>query len=147
MPKQVAGPDRQKFGSKSLLAIVLALTSLAAHAEPSSAISRADRAAILDLLRDSLQRRVGPKVEFIVTDLRGRDGWAFVQAEPQRPGGRPIDGRTFFPSEWEYMDGLTTTALLQKRAARWRILKMKIGATDAWYCGHALRQQFDPCRR
>jgi hypothetical protein len=146
MPKQVAGRDRPNLRSKSLSAIVLASTSLAAHAEPSSAISQADRAAILDLLRDRLQRRVGPKVEFIVTDLRGRDGWAFVQAEPQRPGGKPIDGRSFFPSEWEYMDGLTTTALLQKRGPHWRILEMKIGATDAWYCGHALRQQFDPCR-
>lgn len=147
MPKQVAGPDRPKLRSKSLLAIVFASTSLAAHAEPSSAISRADRAAILDQLRERLQRRVGPKVEFIVTDLRGRDGWAFVQAEPQRPGGKIIDGRPFFPSEWEYMDGLTTTALLQKRRHRWRIVEMKIGATDAWYCGHVSRQQFDPCTR
>jgi hypothetical protein len=146
MRKQLAWQDRPKLRSKSLLAIVLASASLAADAEPSSAVSPADRAAILDLLRDRLQRRVEPKVEFIVTDLRGRDGWAFVQAEPQRPGGKPIDGRPYFPSEWEYMDGLTTTALLQKRGPRWRILEMKIGATDAWYCGHALREQFDPCR-
>jgi hypothetical protein len=147
MPKQVAGSGRRNFRFKWLLAIIVASTSIATYAAPSTAISRSDRAAILDLLRDRLQRRVGPKVEFVVTDLRGRDGWAFVQAEPQRPGGKAIDGRSFFPYEWEYMDGLTTTALLQKRGHRWRILEMKIGATDAWYCGHVSRQQFDPCSR
>ena len=128
-----------------MLLLVYALALVGAPAPPES-IGGPDRKAILNVLRSPVEQRVGRPVEFVVTALRGKRGWAFVQAEPQRPGGRPIDGRPYFPDDWENMDGLTTTAILRRRQGRWRIVAMKIGALDAWYCGHLPVEQFDPCR-
>jgi len=130
----------------SLLVLALALASGVAPPAPPATIGGRDRKAILDVLRRPVEQQVGKPVEFVVTALRGERGWAFVQAEPRRPGGRPIDGRAYFPDDWENMDGLTTTAILRQRDGRWRVVAMKIGAMDAWYCGHLPVEQFDPCR-
>ena len=108
--------------------------------------SASDRKAILAELRVPVEKRLAKPVVFVVTTLRLERDWAFAQVEPQRPGGRKIDGRAYFPREWEYMDGLTTTAILRKSGGRWRTLVMKIGALDAWYCGHFPAEQFDPCK-
>lgn len=113
---------------------------------PRAGIGGPDRKAILNVLRGPVEQQVGKPIEFVVTALRGERGWAFVQAEPQRPGGRAIDGRSYFPEDWENMDGLTTTAILRKRDGRWRIVAMKIGALDAWYCGYLPVERFDPCK-
>ena len=86
---------------KSSLALILAVASVSAQAETRTPISQADRAAILNLLRQPLEKKLTRPVKFVITDLHGRDGWAFVQVEPQRPGGRRIDGRAFFRAEWE----------------------------------------------
>ena len=126
-------------------ALLLAI-ALASGPAPNAAIGAADRKAILMALRAPVERQLGSPVEFVVASLRGERGWAFIQAEPQRSGGRAIDGRAYFPRDWEYMDGLTTTAILRKRGGRWRIRAMKIGALDAWYCGYLPADQFDPCK-
>jgi hypothetical protein len=130
----------------SLLLYALALATGLGPPAPPTPISGPDRRAILSVLRGPVEQQVGKPVEFVVTALRGQRGWAFVQAEPQRPGGRPIDGRSYFAEDWENMDGLTTTAILRRRQGRWRIVEMKIGALDAWYCGHLPIEQFDPCK-
>ncbi len=100
---------------------------------------------MLQALRGPVESRLGPRVEFVVTTLRANREWAFVQAEPQRPGGRPIDGRKLYGADWNNMDGLTTTAILRKGARGWKIVELRVGATDAWYCGYVPIQQFDPC--
>jgi hypothetical protein len=128
------------------LLFAVALASGALPPPPAVTISASDRKAILSELRVPVEKRLGKRVVFVVTTLRVERDWAFAQVEPQRPGSRKIDGRVYFPDEWEYMDGLTTTAILRKRGARWRILAMKIGALDAWYCGHFPAEQFDPCK-
>ena len=94
----------------------------------------AQRRAILDALRPAIERRVGPDVEFVVTQMRVGRGWAFVMADPQRRGGRPIDGARYFPN-FDEMDGLTVTAIFNFQGGRWRLVDHAIGATDAWYCG------------
>jgi hypothetical protein len=104
-----------------------------------------DRRTILDTLRLPVEAKLGQKVEFVVTTLRKERAWVFVQAEPRRPGGKAIDGRRFFGSDWDNMDGLTTTAILRRSGRRWHIVDLRIGATDAWYCGHVPAAQFDPC--
>ena len=122
-----------------------ALSILAISPEAQSPVSKLDRSAILEALRPRVEAEVGPNVEFVVTMLRKERMWAFVQVEPQRRGGKPIDGRLYFGSSWENMDGLTTTAILRHIGGRWHIVDMRIGATDAWYCGHLPVEQFDPC--
>ena len=73
------------------------------------------------------------------------DGWAFVQVEPQRRGGRPINGRAYPPADWENMDGLTTMAILKYQNGRWYTIEQAIGATDAWYCAHQPVQRLLGC--
>lgn len=92
------------------------------------------RTAILGALRPAIERRVGPQVEFKVTLIRVRGNWAFVVADPQRKGGRPIDGYQLFGEDFDNMDGLRVDAVLQKRSGRWVVVDHAIGATDVWYC-------------
>ena len=108
------------------------------NATAPAAAGSAQRRAILDALRPTIQQRLGPNIVFVVRDIRVSGGWAFVKAEPQRRGGRPIDGSAYFPN-FDDMDGLTVTALLRFQRGRWSLVDHAIGATDAWYCGRNLR--------
>lgn len=95
----------------------------------------AQRRAILDALRPPVERRLGGPVEFVVRQIRVRDGWALVIADPQRPGGGQIDGRRYFGDDWEFMDGLSVNGILRFSGGRWRLIDHAIGPTDVWYCG------------
>ena len=106
-----------------------ALLALAAAAPPP-----AERKAVLDALRPAVEARLGPNVEFVVAHLRIEDGWAFVIADPQRKGGKPIDGWAIFGEHFDNMDGLRTEAVLKRTKGRWRVVDWGIGATDVWYC-------------
>jgi hypothetical protein len=120
---------------------------LAADAPRASvnAVGAPERKAILQVLRRPIEKRMGAPVTFVVTTLRADRRWAFIQAEPQRPGGKPIDGRELYGADWDNMDGLTTTAILHKGPGGWTIIESRVGATDAWYCGYEPVAQFDPC--
>lgn len=122
------------------LAAFLLLCLCAAPPAPGNPL----RKAILDALRPSVEAKVGPQVEFVVTKFRVHDGWAFVQAEPQRRGGSAINGPAHFP-DWEYMDAFTMTAILRYQNRRWNLIETAIGATDAWYCGNRKTTQVTGC--
>ena len=109
-----------------LIATLLALT-VAATSPP-------ERKAVLDALRPAVESRLGPNVEFVVQVIRVEDKWAFVMADPQRKGGKPIDGRRIFGEDFENMDGLRVDAVLQLKGGRWKLVDYAIGATDVWYC-------------
>jgi hypothetical protein len=126
-------------------ALLAASAFLALSTPVQSQPDKHERKAILAALRLPVEAQLGRKVQFVVTRLRKERAWAFVQAEPQRPGGKPIDGRRYFGTNWENMDGLTTTAILRRSGRRWAIIELRIGATDAWYCGHVPVERFDPC--
>src|SRR5688500_9726029 len=114
------------------LLTLLPLLIAAASTPPAGSALRRD---LLNALRPSIAARLGPNLEFVVTTIRVEKGWAFVMAEPQRRGGKRIDGRTYFPDMWDNMDGLTTTAILRQQNGRWKLVDSAIGATDVWYCG------------
>ena len=107
--------------------IGLALILLAAEAG-------SERKVVLDALRPAIETRLGPNVEFVVTVFRVEDDWAFVIADPQLKGGKPIDGWKVFGDDYGNMDGLRVDAVLQKRNGRWAVADYAIGATDVWYC-------------
>lgn len=109
-------------------AAALAMLALSAAAPASS-----QRKAVLDALRPPVEAKVGPNVEFVVQVLRVEGGWAFVMADPQRKGGKPIDGNRYF-DDFDNMDGLRVDAVLQRKGGRWRVVDFAIGATDVWYC-------------
>lgn len=108
--------------------IILSLALAAATSDP------VERKTVLDALRPIVEAKLGPKVEFVVHAIRVEDGWAFVMADPQRKGGKPIDGRRIFGEDFENMDGLRVDAVLQRKAGRWTVVDYGIGATDVWYC-------------
>ena len=109
-------------------AATLAILALCAAAPASC-----ERKAVLDALRPLVETKVGSNVEFVVQVLRVENGWAFVMADPQRKGGKPIDGNRYF-DDFDNMDGLRVDAVLQLKGGRWRVVDFAIGATDVWYC-------------
>lgn len=113
-------------GSGALLAQGVSATATPAEGS-------AQRRAILDAVRPGVEAQIGPDVEFVVRRLRVVRGWALVIADPQRRGGRPIDGHRYFP-DFDEMGGLTLTAVLRYQRGRWRVVEQAIGATDVWFC-------------
>ena len=112
-----------------MIAFQAALLALAVAAPAST-----ERKAVLDALRPAVEARLGPNIEFVVAHLRIEDGWAFVIVDPQRKGGKPIDGWAIFGEHFDNMDGLRTEAVLRRTKGRWRVVDWGIGATDVWYC-------------
>lgn len=108
--------------------ILEAAALLLAAAPPAS-----ERKAVLDALRPAVEAKLGPRIEFVVHAIRIEGGWAFVMADPQRRGGKAIDGRRYF-EDFDNMDGLRVDAVLQRRGGRWRVVDHAFGATDVWYC-------------
>lgn len=86
-----------------------------------------ERRAILDALRPVVVRELGGPVEFVVTQIRVIEPYAFVVVTPQRPGGGVI------ATPGEEMDGVRTEAILTRRKGRWSVTHHGIGATDVWY--------------
>jgi hypothetical protein len=107
---------------------------VSATAQP--APGSAQRAAIMDALRPTIERKLAGPVEFVVQRVAVQDGWALVVADPQRPGGGKINPRRHFPNEViEFMDGLTVNAVLRFSGGSWTLIDHAIGPTDVWYCG------------
>jgi hypothetical protein len=92
------------------------------------------RKAVLAGLRPPVEKRLGPNIEFKVTLMRVQRDWAFVVADPQRRGGRAIDGWRIFGEHFGNMDGLRIDAVLRRQRGRWVVVDHAIGATDVWYC-------------
>ena len=109
-----------------MIAAVLALAA--------AATSPAERKAVLDALRPTVERKLGPNVEFIIQVIRVEDGWAFVMADPQRKGGKAIDGRQVFGEDFDNLDELRVDAVLKLQNGRWEVVDYGFGATDVWYC-------------
>ena len=91
------------------------------------------RKAVLNGLRPAVEKQMGP-VEFKVALIRVQRDWAFVVADPQRKGGKPIDGWRIYGEHFDNMDGLRVDAVLRKQRGRWTVVDHAIGATDVWYC-------------
>lgn len=130
----------------SLLAAMVALAETPALSQAHTPRpGTAERRAILDALRLSIEAQLGLNVEFVIEDFKVYRGWAFVLADPQRKGGGAIDGRRYFP-DWYDIGGLETSAILRFQNGRWHLVTSNIGATDIWYC-HIGPQEIHPyCR-
>ncbi|HTO30712.1 MAG TPA: hypothetical protein VL202_06000 [Pararhizobium sp.] len=127
----------------AVLSIFIAMTVMSGPAlaltfrEPAK--GSAERAALMDTLRPAVEAEMRGPVEFVVTTIRVTPNWAFVQVEPQRPGGGVIDPEeTGFAGESDMMDGLTIYGLMGFQAGRWNMIDHMVGPTDV---GYALWQQ------
>lgn len=119
-----------------MLAAFVGLVGTSALAQPihEPAKGSRERAEILDALRPTIEDEMRGPVEFVITTLRSSPRFAFVQADPQRPGGRPIDPEeTAFAGDADMMDGLTVYALLRFKSGGWQLVEHVVGPTDVAY--------------
>ena len=127
-------PNFIKFLTTIFIALIVVNSSQAAGNFHTPKRGTAERKAILDAVRPSVEADLFKPIEFVVTAMRVSGNWAFVILEPQRPGGRPIDIRkTAVAEDADFFDGLTTFGLVHFNGSRWNAKAVVIGPTDvAW---------------
>ncbi|NRP17187.1 hypothetical protein LPJGGPFB_00404 [Ensifer adhaerens] len=134
------------LSTRSFFSVVLTVASLGlattgfAQTLREPAKGSSERAAILDALRPAVEAEMRGSVEFVVTTMRATPNWAFVQVEPQRPGGGAIDlSKTGFRDDADMMDGSTVFALVSFQGGRWNLVDHVVGPTDVAYAGWSER--------
>jgi hypothetical protein len=128
---------------KSCIALFLVAAALTVLAAPAAAKNcpytpargSAERARIMDSLREPVMQELKQSVIFVVSRLSVCGNWAFVEAEPQQPGGRPVDWTvgTYADAVADDMCGGYAHALLVKKGGTWRVREHAICATDVPY--------------
>ena len=128
---------------KSFVALFLLAAALAASAAPAAAKNcpytpapgSAERKEIMDSLREPVVQALKQPVVFVVARLSVCGNWAFIEAEPQQPGGRPVDWTvgTYADAVADDMCGGYVHALLVKKGGTWRVREHVICATDVPY--------------
>lgn len=119
-----------------LLATVAMASPALAHTVVEPGRGSALRRQILDALRPSVERDLGPPIEFVVDVMRVAGAVCFTQVTCQRPGGRPIDlARTPLAQRQDLslIDGTRTEAFLHRTNGRWQVEDYAVGATDLWW--------------
>jgi len=113
-----------------LLALMPALAFAGEVHEPAK--GSPERAAILDAIRPAIEAEMRGPVEFKVEVMLTDGDWAYVFANPQRPGGAAIDPeKTAFAGQSDMMDGLTIYALARFAKGRWMHVDDIVGPMDA----------------
>jgi hypothetical protein len=94
-----------------------------------------ERKAIIDALRDPVEKKLKQSVVFKIDHLKVEEGWAFLLGAPQKPDGGPIDYRGT-----PYRDAVdagafdnAVVALLHNLNGKWKVVQYVIGATDVPY--------------
>ena len=91
-----------------------------------------ERKAVMDAARVPVEKDLGQAVIFRVEDLRVTDDWAFLNAEPLQPNGRPIDfSRTAYrESVADGSFGGMAAVLLARAGDGWRVVTYSVGFSD-----------------
>src|SRR5690349_15530691 len=90
----------------AVIALLVATTTAAIAGElHEPAKGSAERKAILDAIRPAIEAQMRTAVEFQINVMLSDGDWAFVGANPQRPGGGEIDPETTaFAGKSDMMD-------------------------------------------
>jgi hypothetical protein len=114
---------------------MFASTASAAGCPYTPAASSAERKAILNALRKPIARELGQAVRFRIETLSVCRGWAFVEATPQKPNGKPIDWSLSSYEDAVANDacGLLVHGLLAKNKGQWKVRQTVVCATDVPY--------------
>jgi hypothetical protein len=91
-----------------------------------------ERAKILDAARAPLEQELGKPVQFEVSQLQVLDGWAFLHAQMQGPGGQPLDyqGTPYQAAAERGHKSEGYAALLRQQQDAWQVQAYSIGSTD-----------------
>jgi hypothetical protein len=93
------------------------------------------RKAIMETLREPVEKELKQKVKFKIDSLNVQADWAFMRSTPQQEDGKPIDySETAYQEyikEGVFDDGIC--ALLQRKDKEWKVVTYVIGSTDVPY--------------
>jgi len=116
------------------LTVAAASVSTPSAAQQITLIERGapDRTAILDVVRASVQQRLGIKVVFQVERLAVFGEWAFAGLRPRTEKGGRIDyRRTLYAKDFDpEQDSDTVDVLLRRKDAAWQIVEEAFLPTD-----------------
>jgi len=92
----------------------------------------AERKALMDTLRKPVMAELNQRVVFVVHTLRVCGEWAFIEASPQQPSGKPVVWRKTLYADAVRQDmcGGMVHSLLVKTSGRWRVKTHVVCATD-----------------
>ncbi len=96
-----------------------------------------ERKQIIDAARSPVANDIGQSVIFIVDILRSDGHWAYLQATPVQPNGKPMDWMTTrFAADWQ-ADAMSDTVmvLLSKDGGVWHAVDHIVGPTDVYWYG------------
>ena len=131
--------EAMMIARRNLLLIVLTAAAAPWLSAPSDAQSivviergAPERTAILDVVRASVQRRLGIKVIFQVERLAVFGDWAFAGLRPRTEAGKRIDyRRTLIAKDFDpEQDSDTVDVLLRRDGAAWKIVEEAFLPTD-----------------
>jgi len=120
---------------RQLLIVLVGAASFSAPAHAQIALierGSPERKAILDVVRASVQRRLGIKVIFVVERLAVFGDWAFAGLRPRTETGGRIDyRRTLYAKYFDpEQDSDTVDVLLRRHGATWAIVEEAFLPTD-----------------
>jgi hypothetical protein len=127
-------------------AALMAWPGAPAHAQRVVHIERGspERTVILDVVRASVERRLGIKVIFVVQRLTVFGNWAYAGLRPRTEAGQRIDyRRTRYARDYHPdLDSDLVVVLLRRSGASWSIEQEAFLPTDvvweAWMKDHGL---------
>jgi hypothetical protein len=105
----------------------------------SPATGSAERTAILDAARQPAVNELGKPVQFVVKQIDVLDGWAFLHARMQSPGGQTIDyaGTRYAEADAHGHKSSSYAALLKRQGDAWNVVAYSVGPTDVAWIGWA----------
>jgi len=98
-----------------------------------------ERKAIMESLRAPVVKELKQRVIFVVQRLAVCGDWAFLEAMPRKPNGRPVDWSlgVYADAVADDMCGGYIHALLVKTGGHWRVREHVVCATDVPWVGWA----------
>lgn len=117
-----------------LLFVLIAMTdqSHAAQRPHTPAVGSEERKIVLEAAHKPAEHALGQPVAFVVETLNVCDGWAFLYARMQTPGGARVSyaGTPFAVSAEEGGQSDMFAALMRQHDGQWTVLESSIGPTD-----------------
>ena len=119
----------------SILSLIILGLSVSAQTVEHPDKGSAERSALLDTLRPSIEKELKQKIVFVIHQINVQGTWAFVDGRLRTTNGKvPSWKGTPYAKAASYgaqSDGIS--ALLKRSGNGWRIIEKAIGCTDVCY--------------